>query len=57
MEESRSLSIIFKHNDTIEVMIDSFKKFVVDFKSKHYECRSWMCQVYLIYIDYIALMP
>lgn len=57
MEESRSLSIIFSHNDTVEVMIDSFKKFVVDLKSKHYECRGWMCQVYLIYIDYIALMP
>lgn len=57
MEESRSLSIIFSHNDTVEVMIDSFKKFVVDLKSKYYECRSWMCQVYLIYIDYTALMP
>ncbi|KAH9723243.1 mutator transposase mudra protein [Citrus sinensis] len=40
-EESRSLQVIFGHNQTFEVMEDVSKRTTVDLLSKHCDCREW----------------
>ena len=38
-EESRSLQVIFGHNQTFEVMEDVYKRTTVDLLGKHCDCR------------------
>ena len=37
----RSMSVIFGHNDTYEVMEDVSKRKVINLKAKQYDCVEW----------------